>query len=504
MSTDTATHIRTYGHFIGGIFEEPDAGGLERRSPADGQVVASFSEGTAQDAERAVAAARRAFDHGPWPGMPGLDKARILNLWADAIERENEHLTQIEIAEVGKPVKQARGDIQGSVDLIRYAASLAPNVHGDAYTNLGDDYAGLVLREPIGVVAMIIPWNFPAYIFAQKAPYALAAGCTVVAKPAEWTSGTALELARLGQEAGLPDGVLNVVTGYGDPVGSALVHSTEVDLLSFTGSTATGAKIIDGQKVNFKRTSLELGGKGATIVFDDADLDAAVEGTVFGANFSTGQECAAGARLLVQDGIAEEFVERVVARTKELVVGDPYDEGTDVGAVIHEDHLAKVAGFIAAGREDGGTVRLGGDVIEGDGVFITPAIVDHVRRDARLFREEVFGPLLSVTRFATIDDAIALANDTIYGLANSVWSKDIDTALRVGRALRSGTVWVNTTIDGSPQMPFGGYKASGHGREMGTAGLDEFTELKSLHIRMGARPPFFSAPGALQSDAGQH
>jgi betaine-aldehyde dehydrogenase len=498
MRTDTATDIRTYGHFIGGAFEEPHADAISRRSPATGEVVASYSAGTAADAERAVAAAREAFEHGPWPATPGMEKARVLNRWADLVERDVERLTRIEIEEVGKPIKQARGDIEGAVGLIRYAASLAPNMHGDAYTNLGDDYAALLVREPVGVVAMIIPWNFPAYIFAQKVPYALAAGCTVVAKPAEWTSGTALEMARLAQEAGVPDGALNVVTGYGDPVGHALVHSTDVDLLSFTGSTATGRKVLDGQKTNFKRTALELGGKGATVIFADADLDAAVEGAVFGGYFSAGEECGAGARLIVQDEIADEFVDRLVARSRELVTGDPFVEGTDIGALIHEDHLAKVRSYVDEGRQSGAELRCGGEVLDSAGLFMTPTVFDKVRPEDRLFRDEVFGPLVSVTRFKTTEEAIALANDTIYGLANSVWSKNIDTALRVGRALRSGTVWVNTTIDGSPQMPFGGYKASGHGREMGTAGLEEFTELKALQIRTGPRERYFSAPGAIE------
>lgn len=493
MSTDTAHYVRDYGHLIGGHDEAPPADRIERRSPATGVVVASYAAGTADDVARAVRAARDAF--ATWPRTTGIERARILNGWAELVEEQVERIARIEVEEVGKPIRQARGDVEGSIGLIRYAASLAPNVHGEAYTNLGEDYAGLVVREPVGVVGAIIPWNFPALIYCQKVPFALAAGCTIVVKPSEWTSGSAIELTRLAHEAGVPDGVLNVVTGYGDPVGAALAGSPDVDLLSFTGSTATGAKVLDGQKANFKRTSLELGGKGANVIFADADLDAAVEGAVVGAYFSMGEECAAGARLLVQQEVADAFTDRLVARSRALVVGDPFDDATDIGALIHPTHLAKVTGYVRAGASHGGRLRCGGDVLNGEGLFVTPTVFDDVSPDSPLFRDEIFGPVVSVTRFRTVDEAIALANDTSYGLANSVWSKDIDTALRVARALRSGTVWVNTTIDGSPQLPFGGYKASGYGREMGRAGLEEFTEIKALHIRTGRRGPVFSTPG---------
>ena len=492
MTTETTTQIRTYGHFIDGRLEPTSGEVIERVSPVDGQVVAAFADGSADDANRAIASARAEFDQGGWPAVPGVEKARILNRWADLIDETATRLTRLEVEEVGKPIKQARGDIEGSAGLIRYAASLAPNLHGEAYTNLGDDYAGFVIREPVGVVGFIVPWNFPAYIFAQKVPYALAAGCTVVVKPSEWTSGTALEMAQLAIEAGVPAGALQIVTGYGNTVGSAIVNSPNVDLLSFTGSTATGAKVIDGQKVNFKRTALELGGKGATVVFPDADLDDAAEGAVFGAYFSGGEECGAGSRLIVHEDIADQFVARVVARSKQLVVGDPFDEGTDIGALIHQDHVAKVAGYFSA--DPNAQILCGGKVLDRPGHYIEPTVIDRVDRSSRLFQEEIFGPVVTVTRFSTIDEAIALANDTRYGLTNSVWSQNIDTALRVGRALRSGTVWINTVIDGSPQMPFGGYNASGHGREMGQAGLDEFTEIKALQVRLGGRPPFFSAP----------
>ncbi len=495
MSIDTTARTRAYGHIIDGQNEPAPKVGIERVSPANHQLVATFADGSAADTGRAIAAARQAFDHGPWPRMSGLERSRVLQLWADAIDRHVDLLTRIEIEEVGKPRLQAQGDIQGAAGHIRHAAALAATAHGEAYT-MGDGYTGLVLRDPAGVVGMILPWNFPAFIYGQKVPYALAAGCCVALKPSEWTSGTALEMSRLGNEAGLPDGVLNVVTGYGDPVGHALVHSTEVDLLSFTGSTATGAKVLDGQKSNFKRVALELGGKGATIVFPDADLDEAVEAAVFGAFLNAGEECGSTPRLLVHADIADTLVDRVVARTAELVVGDPFDERTDIGALIHPQHVEKVKSYLKKAPEEGATLRYGGQMIEGAGLVMIPAVFDRVEPGTSLFRDEVFGPLLSVTRFTSTEEAITLANDTTYGLTNSVFSRDIDTALNVARALRSGTVWVNTTLDGSPQMPYGGYKASGHGREGGQAGLDEFTEIKALQIRTAKRPPVFSTPQA--------
>ena len=499
MSTAARPKVRRYGHFIAGAAEPAPPDGIERRNPATEALTGRFADGTAQDVDRAVRAARAAFDDGPWPGLPAIERAAALSELARRMETEREALVRIEVEEVGKPIRMARGDIDGSIGLVRYAAALGTQLHGDAYTNLGPDYTGLVVREPVGVVGAVIPWNFPALIFCQKVPFALAAGCTVVVKPSELTSGTALELARLATDAGIPDGVINVVTGYGDTVGQALVDHMQVDLLSFTGSTATGRKVMDGQKGNMKRTSMELGGKGATIVFADADLDEALDGVIMGAYFSMGEECAAGARLLVEESIAETFVDRVVERARQLRVGDPFDEGTDLGALIHDAHAERVLRHVADARENGAVLRCGGALVAANGAgprrVLEATVLDEVTPAMRIFRDEVFGPVLAVTRFTTADEAAQLANDTTYGLAHAIYTKHIDRAINVGRALRSGTVWVNTTIDGSPQLPFGGYKASGHGREMGQAGIDEFTELKALHLRTGPRRPFFGTVG---------
>jgi acyl-CoA reductase-like NAD-dependent aldehyde dehydrogenase len=494
MKTDAP---RSYGHHIAGMEIDPAGEVIERRCPGTGEHVASFARGTVADTERAIAAARTAFDEGPWPRMSGQDRARLLLGLAELMRRDAEKLARIEAEEVGKPIRLARGDVQGSIGLVEYAAALTLTMHGEAHSHLGEDFTGLVVREPCGVVGMITPWNFPLLQLVQKLPFALGAGCTAVCKPSELTSGTTVEMARLLTEAGVPPGVFNVVTGPGSVVGQTLAESTQVDLLSFTGSTGVGRSVVEASKVNLKRVSLELGGKGATIVFPDADLDEAVDAAVFANVFNSGECCVSGTRLLVHEDIADRFVAAVADRVQHVRVGSPLDDDTDVGAMIHADHLEKVLSMVAQAEREGGKVLAGGGRATGvpDGYYVSPTVVDQVAEGTSLFREEVFGPVLAVTRFRDIDDAVRLANAVDYGLANSVWSKNIDVAFQVARRLRSGTVWVNTTIDGAPQLPGGGVKASGYGREMGQAGFDEFTELKTVQIRTGRREPFVRVPG---------
>jgi len=342
---------------------------------------------------------------------------------------------------------------------------------------------------------MITPWNFPLLLLCQKLPFALAAGCTAVIKPAEVTSGTTLEMARLATEAGVPAGVVNVVTGRGSVVGQPLAESEHVDVLSFTGSTAIGQRIIEASGRNTKRLSLELGGKAATIVFPDADLEAAVDGVLFGVFFNQGECCVSGARLLVHHDIADDLLAALVDRARALAVGQPLSEDSDIGSLIHAEHLDSVLDHVRAGQQHGARLLIGGERLDDpelrDGFFVAPTILDDVAPDNPAFHQEIFGPVLTVTRFGSQEEAVALANAVEYGLANTVWSKNIDTALTVGRALRSGTVWINTTIDGAPQLPGGGVKNSGYGREMGQAGFDEFTEVKTIQIRTGKRQPFF-------------
>lgn len=492
------THpVRSYGHHIDGVESAPGPDPFQRRCPGTGDHVATFARGTVEDTARAVAAARTAFDDGSWPRQSGQERARALLRLAELMRRDAEKLARIEAEEVGKPIRLARGDVQSSIGLVEYAAALAMTLHGEVYSQLGEDFTGLVVREPCGVVGMITPWNFPLLQLCQKLPFALGAGCTAVCKPSEFTAGTTVEMSRLVAESGIPGGVFNVVTGSGSVVGQALAESPDVDLLSFTGSTDVGRSVVAASRGNLKRVSLELGGKGATIVFPDADLNDAVDAAVFANVFNSGECCVSGTRLLVHEDIADRFVAAVAERVQHVRVGSPLDDDTDVGAMIHADHLDKVLATIKQAEQEGGRVLVGGGQPDGlpAGYYVCPTVVDEVAEGTSLFREEVFGPVLAVTRFGTTEEAVRLANAVDYGLANSVWSKNIDVAFTVARQLRSGTVWVNTTIDGAPQLPGGGVKASGYGREMGQAGFDEFTELKTVQIRTGQRTPFVRVPG---------
>lgn len=493
--TSDAAPATTYPHIIDGREVRGTSDPIERHSPATGKLVARYANGTTAEANEAIAAARRTFDEGDWANRSGLERSRILHAVAALIRDRLEPLAVLEASEGGKPLRMARGDIAAAADHFEFAGSLAVDQHGDTFSNLGGQHLGLVFREPIGVAGLIIPWNFPALIFGQKVPYAIAAGCSVVVKPSEFTSGTAIEMARLSHEAGVPAGVLNVVTGYGEPVGQALVENPDVDFISFTGSTATGRRIAESAAATAKKLSLELGGKGANIVFADADLDAAVEGTLKAVFFNTGECCVSGTRLLIEASIAEQFCDRLVQRTRQLRTGNPLSEETDLGALIHVPHAEKVMEFIASGIEEGAKLLTGGSRLGSPGsAFVEPTIFSDVTPDMTIFREEIFGPVLSVTSFETMEEAVTIANNTIYGLGNTVWSRDIDKALGVAKRVRSGTVWINNALEGGPQMPFGGVKASGYGREMGRQGFEEFTELKSCVIRFGPHEPYFQVP----------
>ncbi|HEY9472425.1 MAG TPA: aldehyde dehydrogenase family protein [Mycobacteriales bacterium] len=494
LDTNTAALARRYRHFIAGDWREPSEV-IDRHAPGTGVLVAQVGAGTPQDVDAAVSAARQAFDTGPWPNETGFARAAVLHRVADLIDQNADLLARLDAEEGGKPIRLAEGDIAGAAMLTRYAASLAVTSHGSSYNTNGPDFTGLVLREPIGVAGLITPWNFPALIMCQKLPFALAAGCTVVAKPSELTSGSAMEIARLYAEAGLPEGVLNIVTGDGR-AGQALAEHAGVDLLSFTGSTATGRRVLEASRGNIKKLSLELGGKAANIVFADADLEDAVAGVTFGVFFNNGECCVSQARLLVQDSIADEFCAQLDVAARRLRVGQPLDHSTDVGALIHPGHLDKVLSHVQRGCEQGAHLISGGGRATGPGLdgglYVEPTILDAVTPAMGAFCEEIFGPVLTVSRFSDTAQAIEMANNVEYGLSNSIWSKNTDRVLPVAKALKSGTVYVNTTIDAPPQMPFGGYKASGVGREMGQAGFEEFTELKSVNIRTGKRAGTFA------------
>lgn len=489
---------RIIGNFIDGDYTTPDAAEfIDRHAPGTDEVVSQVLASSPESVNAAIDAARVAFDSGPWPRTTGMERAIILNRLADLIDRDAAELARLDSEEGGKPIILAEGDIAGAAGLCRYAAALALNMQGKTFTNNGPDFTGLVLREPVGVVGLIIPWNFPALILCQKLPFALAAGCTVVVKPSEFTSSSAWAIMRLAAEAGVPDGVVNMVAGAG-ATGQTLTESPKVDLISFTGSTVTGRRVLAAAAGNMKKISLELGGKAANVVFADADLEDAAAGVLFGMNFNNGECCVSQPRLLVQDTVADEFVAEVARRVSRLKVGQPLDRSTEIGALIHAGHLEKVSSYAESAHSHGAHVVLGGSRLTGGeygkGQFLSPTIIDRVPSTSSAFTDEIFGPVLTVTRFADAAEAIRLANSVEYGLSNSVWSKNLDTVLDTAKALRSGTVYANTTIDAPPQMPFGGYKASGIGREMGEAGFEEFTELKSVNIRTGSRAGSFAIP----------
>lgn len=359
---------------------------------------------------------------------------------------------------------------------------------GQAYNNMGERILAMVLRQPLGVVGVITPWNFPFFILSERLPFILAAGCTAVVKPAEATSGTTAMLCGLLQQAGVPAGVVNVVTGRGSVVGQAILDSTLVDMVSVTGSTATGHKAIEASAANIKKLGLELGGKNPHVVFADANLDDAADGVAFGMAFNAGQCCVGGSRLVVERSVAAAFTEKLAAKIARIRVGDPLDESTQVGAMFDEGHMHKVLAYIDEGVKMGATVVCGGGrVATRQGYFVQPTVLSNVAKGTPLLREEIFGPVLAIVPFDTYEEAIAIANDSEFGLSASIWTNDLTHALRATRDIQAGRVWVNTTLDNGPETPLGGMKQSGLGRDAGLAGIEEYTEVKTVHINLQPR-----------------
>jgi NAD-dependent aldehyde dehydrogenases len=481
--------VREFDMLIDGQWVAGEGGRtLERVAPSHGVVASRYHIAARKDVEAAIAAARRAFDTGPWPRMRGAERAEVLNRTADLIEKHADEIAFLDVFEAGKPITQVRGEIAGAVDIWRYAAALARDLHGESYNTLGEGTLGVVLREPIGVVSIITPWNFPFLIVSQKLPFALAAGCTCVVKPSELTSGSTLLLGRLLIEAGLPAGAVNIVAGTGAEVGALMTGHADVDMVSFTGSTGVGRLTMKNAADTLKKVSLELGGKNPQIVFPDANLEEFADAAVFGAFFNAGECCNAGSRLILHKSIAPEALERIRALSQRVRVGDPLDPSTQVGAIITPEHLAKVSAYVADAKAGGAAVALGGETLDlGAGQFMAPTILDRVTPDMAVAREEVFGPVLSVLTFETMDEAIAIANSVDYGLSASVWSASMDTCVKVARSVRAGTIWTNTFMDGASELPFGGYGQSGLGRELGRHAVEDYTETKTLNMHLGPR-----------------
>lgn len=476
-------------HFINGVFvDSADGQKLDRVSPSHGIVVSQAALGSDTETQAAIKAARAAFDDGRWSSLAAKERAAVLYRVADLIEQNEERLAVMETLESGKPISQSRGECGGAADLWRYAASLARTAHGDSHNTLGADILGVVVKEPIGVVSIITPWNFPFWILSQKLPFALAAGCTCVVKPSEMTPSTTSMLGEILVEAGLPAGVCNVVLGLGTPVGSLMTTHDDVDMVTFTGSTAVGKMITKSSGETLKKVALELGGKNPQVIFPDADLENAADAVTFGVYFNVGQCCNSSSRIIVHEDIADAFVERVVALSRKVVFGNPMHPDTQVGAIVTEDHKAKIDGYIKDAISAGAEICIGGAFLDVPGLgdqFYQPTVVRGVTPDMAIAREEVFGPVLTVLTFKTFDQAVALANDSTYGLSAGVWSENVHTCLEFCRRAQAGTVWTNTWMDGFPELAFGGMKQSGQGREIGRYGFEEFLEVKSLVMRIG-------------------
>lgn len=454
-------------------------------NPATGETICQIAEGDKADIDLAVKAARKAFDSGPWSKMNASERGRLLNKLADLIERDAQELAALESLDNGKPYRDALNiDVPLTVKCYRYYAGWADKIHGKTIPVEGPFFC-YTRHEPVGVVGQIIPWNFPLLMQAWKWGPALATGCTIVLKPAEQTPLTALRVAALAQEAGIPDGVVNVVPGYGPTAGAAITAHMGVDKVAFTGEYTTGQIIMEAAaKSNLKRVTLELGGKSPNVVFADADLDAAVEGAYFGLFFNQGQCCCAGSRLFVEDKVHDAFVDKMLKKAKARKVGDPFAPDTEQGPQVSQEQFDRVMSFIDAGQKEGAKMLTGGNRVGQKGYFIEPTIFTDVNDEMKIAKDEIFGPVMNILRFKDIDEVVQRGNQTYYGLAAAVWTRDITKAHRLANSLRAGTVWINCYDVFDAAAPFGGFKMSGIGRELGEYALQNYTEVKCVFVQV--------------------
>jgi len=470
----------------------PAASGATRDvlEPTTGRLLAVVPEGDAEDVDAAVEAARRAFDEGPWPRQYPQQRARVLARAADLFDAHSEELARLETWDTGKTLTESRDDMTQVAEAFRYFGALVSTAGGEV-NPVQAEALSLTLREPAGVAALITPWNYPLLQASWKLAPALAAGCTLVIKPSELTPLTTVRTVELLAEAGVPDGAANVVLGAGPTVGAALAAHADVDVVSFTGGIVTGRAIARAAAEGAKRVALELGGKNPNIVFDDADFDAAVDHALNAVFYHAGQVCSAGSRLLVQERLEERFVDAILQRARRIRLGYGWEPGTEMGPLISAEHRDKVERLIALALEEGAGLRLGGRRPAGArfaaGNFLEPTVLTGVQRDMRIAHEEIFGPVLTVERFTDEADAVAAANGTVSGLAAAVWTRDTARAVRMGKALRFGTVWLNDFHPYYPQAPWGGMKQSGVGRELGLGGLREYQEEKHLYLNLDVK-----------------
>jgi aldehyde dehydrogenase (NAD+) len=455
------------------------------RNPATEETIVLVAEAGPADADRAVAAARAALEEGPWGKMKASDRARLMVKYAALVREREDEIVALESLDGGKPINAVRRlDYPNALDCIEYYAGWPDKITGDVVPVRPDAHT-YIARVPVGVVASIVPWNFPLMNSMWKIAPALACGCTIVMKPASETPLTALFLGQLALEAGIPEGVLNILPGPGSSTGMALVKNPDVDKISFTGSPAVGKQIMEAAAPFITRLTLELGGKSPNLIFDDADMDMAVKGSAAGIFFNSGQVCSAGSRVLVQESVYDEFCERMVERTKTVKVGDPRDEKTYMGPIISQKQLDTIMGYIADGKSEGANLVIGGERIDGKGFFMRPAVFTGVDNSMKIAREEIFGPVAAVIKFKDEDDAVRIANDSPFTLAAGLWTKDVVRAHTMASRLRAGTVWVNTYGQSDTRLPWGGLGGdSGMGRDLGQTALDNYTDKKTIWINL--------------------